>query len=341
MTEISGGRVRFGLWYDFRNPPAWRRPYEQIYAEILDQISWAEEVGFDNVWLSEHHFVEDGYCPSLLPTAAAIAARTRRIRIGTSVMPLPLHNPVRVAEDAATVDILSCGRLELGVGSGYRIEEFDGFAIPKKERGARTDECLEIISRLWAGETLTFKGKYYEVNNLRLAPAPVQRPRPPLWVGGDTLAGLRRAARFGDGYIGVDITKEFFESYVAELMKIGKPTTNLPLAGGKFYLIASNDPERTWHEAADHVIYQVNKYSEWLEKAGLPVLPHIRDRAHLRETGILTVAEPQACIKIIRDSLEEVPLTHFCSWTLPPGMPASWAQPHLELFASRVIPAFR
>ncbi|MGH7948740.1 MAG: LLM class flavin-dependent oxidoreductase, partial [Candidatus Binataceae bacterium] len=130
MPEQTLSKIRFGLWYDFRNPHQWRQEYDRLYAEILDQIAWAEELGYDDVWLSEHHFIPDGYSPALLPIAAAIAARTRIMRIATGVILLPFHNPVRLAEDAATVDVISGGRFELGVGVGYKVEEFEGFAIP-------------------------------------------------------------------------------------------------------------------------------------------------------------------------------------------------------------------
>src|SRR5215510_10996997 len=184
--SCMSAKLRFGLWYDFRNPPAWKQPYDQLYGEIFDQIVWGEQHGFDDVWLSEHHFIEDGYSPSLLPIAAAIAARTKKIHIGTSVMLMPFHNPIRLAEDGATVDVISGGRFELGVGTGYKVEEFTGFALSSKERGGRTNEGLEIIRRLWEGETLSFTGRYYEVKNAKLTPEPIQRPRPPLWVGGFT-----------------------------------------------------------------------------------------------------------------------------------------------------------
>src|SRR5258708_36750757 len=106
-------KVRFGLWYDFRNPSQWRQPSDRLYGEILDQIAWAENNGFDDVWLSEHHFIEDGYLPSILPVAAAIAARTTRIRIVSGVLLVPCHNPERLAEDIATVDVISAVRLRL------------------------------------------------------------------------------------------------------------------------------------------------------------------------------------------------------------------------------------
>lgn len=341
MPDDGTPKIRFGMWYDFRNPPAWKRPYDDLYAEIIDQIVWGEQHGFDDIWLSEHHFIDDGYSPSLLPIAAAIAARTKTIHIGTSVMLLPFHNPVRLAEDAATVDVISRGRFELGVGVGYKVEEFESFGISSKERGARTNEGLEIIRRLWEGETLTFEGKYYSVTKAKLTPEPVQQPRPPIWVGGFTPPALRRAAKYADGFIGVGPLKEAYENYVAALEKLGKPTTDLRLAGGYFWLIPSEDPDKTWHEAAEHVRYQINAYAEWSEKAGMPLFPHMPDLDALRASGMFQVVDVDTCIKMIRDYALETPLTHYYSWTLPPGLPASWVQPHLELFTSKVIPAFR
>ena len=144
-------KIRFGLWYDFRNPLQWRQPYDRLYAETLDQISWGDTHGFDDVWLSEHHFIEDGYLPSILPVAAAIAARTKRIRIASGVLLTPFHNPVRLAEDVAVVDIISGGRFELGVGVGFKHEEFDGFGVPFKERGARTNQSSRSFAALWRG----------------------------------------------------------------------------------------------------------------------------------------------------------------------------------------------
>jgi alkanesulfonate monooxygenase SsuD/methylene tetrahydromethanopterin reductase-like flavin-dependent oxidoreductase (luciferase family) len=104
-------KIRFGLWYDFRNPSQWHQSPDQLYAATLDQIAWGDNHGFDDVWLSEHHFIEDGYLPSILPVAAAVAARTKRIRIASGVLLMPFHNPVRLAEDIAVVDVISGGRL--------------------------------------------------------------------------------------------------------------------------------------------------------------------------------------------------------------------------------------
>jgi probable F420-dependent oxidoreductase len=336
------GKIRFGLWYDFRNPAQWRQPADRLYREILDQIAWGEYNGFDDVWLSEHHFIEDGYLPSILPAAAAIAARTNRIRIASGVLLMPLHNPIRLAEDIATVDVISGGRFELGVGIGFKREEFSGFGVSSKERGARTDQSLEIIRRALAGEPVTFKSEFFDFQNVKVTPEPIQKPHPPIWLGGFTPAALRRAVRFGDGFTVPGANRDVYDRYVAELKKANRPTENLRFASGFWFLVVSNDPERTFAEAAEHVIYQVNNYSVWLEAGGLQRLaPHLNDREALRQSGLLRVVDPETAIRMIRDLADTVPITHFYSWTLPPGLPPRWAQMHLELFASKVIPAFR
>ena len=137
--------MNVGLMFSFRNPPKWKKPWADVYESQLAEIRLAEDLGYDSVWLTEHHFAEDGYSPSLLTIAGAVAATTRRVRIGTFLLLLPLHNAVRVAEDAATVDVISRGRLDLGIGKGYAPHEFLGYGIPSKERPSRFEEGIEVL----------------------------------------------------------------------------------------------------------------------------------------------------------------------------------------------------
>ena len=335
-------KVRFGLWYDFRNPPQWRQASDRLYGEILDQTAWGEHHGFDDVWMSEHHFIDDGYLPSILPVAAAIAARTKRIRIASGVLLMPFHHPVRLAEDIAVVDVISGGRFELGVGVGYKLEESEGFGVPFTERGARTNAALGIVRRLLEGETVTLKNAFFDFKNIKVTPEPMQKPHPPIWLGGFTQAALRRAVRYGDGFTVPDTNRDVYDRYVAELKKEARPIDNVRFASGFQWLIVSNDPEKTFEEAADHILYQANNYTAWLSAAGLMPNPvYLRDREHLRQSGVLKVVEPETAITMIREFVRHVPVTHYYAWTLPPGLPPRWAQTHLELFASKVIPAFR
>jgi alkanesulfonate monooxygenase SsuD/methylene tetrahydromethanopterin reductase-like flavin-dependent oxidoreductase (luciferase family) len=141
--------------FPFRNPAQWHAPITSLYDEHIAEAVLAEELGYDHVWTTEHHFYDDACSPSLLPILAAIAQRTIRIRLGTFIIILPLHHPVRVAEDAATVDIPSKGRLELEVGQGYVVSEFESFKVPRKERASRLEEGIELIRRCFTEESPT------------------------------------------------------------------------------------------------------------------------------------------------------------------------------------------
>ncbi|MGA7761682.1 MAG: LLM class flavin-dependent oxidoreductase, partial [Candidatus Binataceae bacterium] len=183
---------------------------------------------------------------------------------------------------------------------------------------------------------------FFNFKNIKVTPEPIQKPHPPIWLGGFTPAALRRAARYGDGFTVPGATRDVYDQYIAELKKQNRPTDNIRFASAVWCLLVSNDPEKTFSEAADHIIYQANDYSKWLSAAGLsPLSEHLQNHEQLRKSGLLQVLAPDAAVKMIRDFANNVPITHFYSWTLPPGLPPRWAQTHLELFASKVIPAFR
>lgn len=332
-------KLRFGLWYDFRNPPQWRQDPANLYEAIVAQAVRAEALGWDDVWLSEHHFVEDGYTPSMLPLAAAIAARTKRVRVGTSVLLLPLHDPMRVAEDAATIDILSNGRFDLGVAAGYRVGEFHGFAIPRRERDARMTEAVDVLRRAFAGERFTFEGKHYRYRDVQLFPQPIQKPMP-LWLGGFLPKALERAGRLGDGYISIGAIRPLVDQCLAAVRASGRDPERYGVAGGFMWLIVARDPERRWKEALEHFLYQLNFYARWFAEAGMTVFSPVSNRADLERQGVL-VLRPEEAIERIRQYAEESRVTHFYGWTVPPGLPPEWSDEHLELMAREVIPAFR
>jgi len=175
------------------------RPDGDRYREALELAAHAERVGFDSVWLSEHHFMPDGYTPSLLVLAAAIAARTERIGIGTGVLLAPLHNAVRLAEDAATAQLLSGGRLVLGVAQGWRREEFDGIGVPYRGRHLLFEEIVRTLREAWGDGPVT----------------PKPDPPPPLWIGGVSESAVRRAGRMGDAFTASWHTVDEFRERVA------------------------------------------------------------------------------------------------------------------------------
>jgi alkanesulfonate monooxygenase SsuD/methylene tetrahydromethanopterin reductase-like flavin-dependent oxidoreductase (luciferase family) len=247
--------LKFGLMQDFRNPRQWRRPYAELYHQILEQIVRAEELGYDNVWLTEHHFTDDGYNPSLLPTAAAIAARTARIRVGTFVLLLPFQHPVRVAEDATCVDIWSNGRLDLGIGQGYSYKEFNALSMRREERSARMAEGVELIKKLWSEERVTYSGRFTQVKDLALSPRPIQQPHVPIWIDARAEKATRRVARLGCNLLAT-IGPDPAPWYVDELTKLGRNATDFSIAQLRLVYLAATE-DRAWEEgsAGAHLQY--------------------------------------------------------------------------------------
>lgn len=179
------------------------RHHVRLYEELIEDCQLAEELGFHSLWLTEHHFWYDGYCPSLAMTLGAMAAATRRIRLATGVVLLPMHDPVRVAEQVAMADILSNGRVIVGLGNGYRDVEFDGFGLKRRARGARFDEQLEILKGAWTKERFSFAGKHFHYTDLAVTPKSVQKPHPPVVLGSSPVfdAAVKRAGKFGLGLL--------------------------------------------------------------------------------------------------------------------------------------------
>jgi probable F420-dependent oxidoreductase len=195
------GPMRIGYGYlTAQHHPDDPRSDVELYREVIDTAVELERAGFDSVWTSEHHFVDDGYLPSQLPVLAAIATRTERIRLGTGVLLAPLFDPLRLAEDAATVDLVSGGRLILGLGSGWRDEEFDGFGISMRERGSRLEGHLRVLRQAWSDGLVTGDERHFRYPGLNVTPKPARPGGPAIWLGGSAEPAVRRVGRLADGY---------------------------------------------------------------------------------------------------------------------------------------------
>ena len=165
---------------------SWTEPeataQSRIFGEMLEQAEYAEELGFDSIWIAEHHSSRYGICPSLMPLLSHIAARTKKIRIGAGVSVLPLRDPISLAEESAMLDVLSNGRLDFGVGRGSADYEYGNFNVAFDSRDVRTQEALDIILGLWTQDDFAYQGEFYQVNGLTIAPRPVQQPHPPVYM---------------------------------------------------------------------------------------------------------------------------------------------------------------
>lgn len=190
--------MRFGLFGGARTSIGDQPSDSQQLHDFIDYVVEAEELGFESVFLVEHHFTGFGQVSASLNLLSFLAAQTKRMRLGTAVMVLPWHNPALLAEQAATVDVLSGGRLDLGVGRGYRYNEFHGFRMNMDEAEARYQECLAFIRKAWTTQgRFSHRGTYWNYDDVVVEPAPIQRPHPPLWIGANSPASIIKTANDG------------------------------------------------------------------------------------------------------------------------------------------------
>jgi len=210
--------MKFGLYSSIANPPRGEN-LDRSIDEVIAEAQLAEASGFDSCFFGEHHQDKDGFLPSPLIVATAVAARTTRLRVGTSVILLPLHHPVHVAEDVITLDLVSKGRVILGVGIGYQPADFRAFSVPMEDRAGRFEESIEILRLCWAGDKFSFRGKHYTLEDIQIRPRPYQKSGPPLWIGASIDAAARRAGRIADGFVGTPSTSLANATHLADVYK--------------------------------------------------------------------------------------------------------------------------
>jgi len=339
--------MKFGVgYYSLQSPPHNPRPHKELYHEMLEEISLADQMGFDSAWLTEHHFLEDGYCPSSLVAAAAIAARTKKVRIGTGVLLMPLHDPVRVAEDAAVVDLISVGRLILGIGLGYRPEEFAAFGRALKERRGRMEESIEILQKGWADEPFSFDGTYYKLENTSITPKPVQKPIP-IWIGAFTEPAIRRAARIGAPLyvpaIGIiPIIKYLFDMHARLLKEYGRNPEDFEKPLVREMYISNQSADATWEKIKEHVTYTAKGYASWgsmVDREG-NLLSDPNDTVLYdiaREQSI--IGTPEECIETIKQYQAALPIDNLICRFKFPGITHDEAVRSMKLFVDKVLPA--
>jgi alkanesulfonate monooxygenase SsuD/methylene tetrahydromethanopterin reductase-like flavin-dependent oxidoreductase (luciferase family) len=343
--NCSGSRLRFGLGLitcqQLAGDP---RSLSEIYRDAIEVAVVAEAHGFDSVWLSEHHFFDDSHLPALLPMAAAIAARTTRIKIGTAVLLAPLAvSAVRLAEEVATVDVLSGGRFILGLGAGWREEEFRVFDVPIAERHRRLWETVRVLREAWGPPA----GGPYAI----VTPKPVQAGGPPIWIGAGGELTLGRVGRRADGFIGnYYAAPAEFGAQVARCRETLAERRSDEAASFSFSFqiptFAYTDP-RDWdrvRESLNHYLFKYDQHAEGLRNAdGVPIEPPLitaeRDE-FLRRQGVFgTPEEVAATIERYRQAAGGK--LHFIARMYMPGLAQSAQLAAIERFAEQVMPALR
>jgi len=321
--------VRLGIYLDGRNPDPWARPWPDFYRRQVELVVEAERLGADSVWLSEHHLFPDGYLPQPLTLAAALAARTERIRLGTAVLLAPLWNPVRLAEEIAVVDNLSGGRVVVGLGAGYARDEFELYGADHGRRYGRTDETYREVRRLLGPDG-------------PITPPAMQRP-PELWLGYQGPQGARRAGLLGAPLLSTNPV--VLEPYRAGLVEAGHRADAARMAGVVTVVVA-DDPDEAFERVLPHALHQINTYRD-AAAAGTGRVPSpvtadkLRSARH-EHTNVLSPLEvltPGQAIDWLRTRVEGLPVEEVFCWASVAGMPDDLVDRHLSLWLAEVRPA--
>ncbi|MET0728499.1 MAG: LLM class flavin-dependent oxidoreductase [Acidimicrobiales bacterium] len=312
----------FVLRFDLRNPAFAGVDMTDRYEAALEMIEWADQRGALAVSLSEHHGSEDGYLPSPLVMAAAVAARTRNLAIGINALIAPFHDPLRLAEDVAVVDRLSRGRLNMTIAGGYAQHEFDMFGVALSERPARLRETVATLRAAWTGEPFEFRGR-----TVRVLPTPAQPGGPKIVLGGSSEAAARRAARIADGFVPSEM--DSWEFYRDECLKLGKPDPGPARGSQADVVVLAEDPEAAWPVLGPYFMHESNAYGAWKPTAGRDGYRRVDDLEELRAGDQYRILTPdQYTAELQAEGDLAVAKLH----PMVGGIPPELAWQHLRLF---------
>ena len=288
----------FQLRFDLRVPPFATTTHEQLYREAMDMVGWADDRGFMGMVLSEHHGVDDGYMSSPLTLAAGMLGRTRHLLCTVAALLVPYHDPLRLAEEIACVDLLSGGnRLVLIIGLGYRESEFEMFGKDRRRRGQLVETAVDTMLRAWTGEPFDYQGR-----TVRVTPRPMTRPHPTMMIGGSAEISARRAARFHLPFMPPVADDDLARAYYQEAEKAGFGSPFVMMPSGPGAVIVSDDPERVWHQIGRHALYDAQTYASWQyadQRSSWNV--EAEDVAAVRASGQYQVVTPGDCVRLARE----------------------------------------
>jgi alkanesulfonate monooxygenase SsuD/methylene tetrahydromethanopterin reductase-like flavin-dependent oxidoreductase (luciferase family) len=334
--------LKLGIYLNSQHPAgdnAGRR-----FAETVEQVRLIRSLGFDSIWAGEHHITPGFHFFPQLPLLHRLAADAEGLWIGTNVTLLPLHNPVELAEDGAFLDVMTGGKFLLGVGLGYRPEEFQIFGVPLAERVSRFNEAVEIIRRLWSEDHVTHSGRHWQFSDATIAPRPLQTPRPPIIIGAQVDAALARAARIGDGLLVVPLpTLDQLDALMSKF-KSARSATKLPPAEHFCRLLevgCAADDETAMRRTAPFLMEKYRSYASW----GLEGLTLDPNASPEQQFGALAsrrfaVGSPASVIDMLV-AQHRCGINHLSMRVSWPGMGQDEILASIELLGRKVLPAVR
>ena len=328
---------------------------EQYYKNFFAEVSYAEELGFDSIWLGEHHFCRY-ICPAPQIIAGAIAQRTKKMRIGTAIVLLPHHDPIRLAEDYALVDLISGGRLDLGVGRGFIKATYDGFNQSMDESRARFNECLEIIEGSWSQPNFSYQGKFYQANNITILPRPLQKPTPPIFMAAAASEeSFVVAGRKGHSLM----LAPFFQSrarlkdnvalYKETLGKSGFPSERPEIVSG-YHTFLDETPALARAKWEDHYMRYLHFVNTLINPSEYTSADYRTWRKSSEAFAKITFdqmypdqvmcGDVQQCVDRVALMQEDYGVTHFYVYMDLGGLSQGELRASMERFATKVIPQF-
>jgi luciferase family oxidoreductase group 1 len=337
-----------GTFLLMQSPSA--RSSEEIYTRGLELAQAAEALGFRNVWLAEHHFSTYGYLSRPVQLATYIAAKTTRLRVGTAVIVVPLHHPLIVAEEIAMLDVLSGGRLDIGLGRGYQRYEFERFGLQLDSGGQRWDESIDIMLKSFEGRPFSYDGKLFKIPETSLYPQPMQKPHPPVWITAQSAYSIEAAVRRGfnvlTGGFGVPIERlaefgKIFDRVVAEVKPPRPPLVGVQRA----VYVAENAADA--RDAAEHARWNMrvtlslrNNYERVENGHAIPIPAQSEPDIDDLLDRFLVIGTPDTCIRQITRIRELLGISHFnCSFWFG-DMEQARVLRSMERYAQEVMPAF-
>jgi alkanesulfonate monooxygenase SsuD/methylene tetrahydromethanopterin reductase-like flavin-dependent oxidoreductase (luciferase family) len=324
-----------GVRFDLRVPDFAPTTHARQYEAALDMASWADRIGLDFVILSEHHGAPDGYIPAPLTLAAAVLGRTPRIGVNVAAVLAPLHDPIRLAEQLAVLDLCAPGRISVVAGVGYRSVEFAMAGIDRKARGRLLEESVEAWRNAWSGEPFTWQDREVVVT-----PKPATPGGPTIMIGGSTEIAARRAARLHSGFFPALGDPKLAEIYQEECAAVGFDAGFCSLPSGPGFVHVAEDPDAAWERIGPHALFDAQSYEAWQEgpQRSAVDVKGAQTWQDVRDTGVYQVLTPDECVALAQEQGD------FGSVLLHPlmgGIPPELGWESLELFERAVLPRLR
>ncbi|HZS00508.1 MAG TPA: LLM class flavin-dependent oxidoreductase [Chloroflexota bacterium] len=353
--------MKFGTYYFLQRPPGAREA--DVIRNEVDLMVWSESLGYDSVWLTEHHFADYGISSAPSVLASAVFSRTERLHVGLAVYVLPFHDPIRFAEETATLDILSGGRLTVGLGRGNRPAEFVGYRVPPEESRARFEEAVEVVLKAWTRDRVEHAGRYWQIPGIPVHPHPLTRPHPPLAVAVNSPETIAWTARQGYRMLSSGLATplprnlENRARYEAELRAAGHDAATIARLLGqwtvtKHVYVAPTDAEAQ-ADARGPEEWFLDAFRRSLHTDGLPALdPEFTARTERMRADIgalrwesllrdaLLIGSP-ATVRARVAELQAAGVGELVCWTSFGGLPLDKVRRSMQLFAREVMPAFR